>query len=267
VEFKKIKIGFAESTLTEEEIKTLQLLTENSNYQLCSISQIQVDDYALERKDSQWSLRLVRPESEKDSVALSLNFDLSLDYKREIKKKEDLLYKSLGQPKSSLRVLDTTCGLAIDSVHFSKLGMEVVSLERNPVLFFLLTQAQSASQQEVIRKIKIINSEASRYLNSITSVGVENAGEVFDAVYFDPMYPEKKKKSAKPRKEMLLFRDFVGEDLDADQVFEQITTTEVPRIIVKRPIEASALPCPSPAYLKPIIYQGKMVRYDVYKRK
>ncbi len=263
MESKRVKVGLDASDLESEILSLLLQVTKGSTFEIVDMSSKSVFDFMLTKnKEDNWSLNQSQDQKSKDVISMALDFDQSKDYKRVVKKKEDLLFKALGQPKSSLNVLDLTCGLAIDAVHFASLQAQVTSLERNPILYFLLKQAQKKCVQDRIQKINIQFSNALTFLQQN-----EDLHRRFDAVYFDPMYPEKKKKSAKPRKEMQLFRNFVGDDQDAEEVFQQMTRTEVPRLIVKRPNNSEILNCTSPSYLKPIVYQGKLVRYDVYRRK
>jgi len=72
------------------------------------------------------------------------------------------------------------------------------------------------------------------------------------------MFPEKKK-SALPRKEMRIFRKWVGEDLDALDLLQAALRSSAERVVVKRPIKA-------PALQEGVIhsFEGKTVRYDLY---
>ena len=76
------------------------------------------------------------------------------------------------------------------------------------------------------------------------------------------MYPEKtgSKKSALPRKEMRIFKEVVGEDLDSDEFLKWALKTAKERVVVKRSLSAPVL------MEKPTAsYEGKSTRYDMYK--
>lgn len=233
-------------------LKELNLLSQLENSE---------NTFRLQKKSGRWILEQPVAESglKEGKAVLEINFQ-DANYNRILQKKSDLLWKAMGKPKSGVKVLDLTCGLAIDSFHFLQLGAEVTAVERQALIYFLLWSASLELPKD--RPIQFVFREAKDFLNSRS-----NLAQDFNIVYFDPMYPDKKKKSAIPRQEMLLFRHLVGQDLDADEVFDEITKTQVDKIIVKRPLHAESLKSGSPAYLKPIIYQGKMVRYDVYNRK
>jgi 16S rRNA (guanine1516-N2)-methyltransferase len=62
-----------------------------------------------------------------------------------------------------------------------------------------------------------------------------------------------------PKKEMRIFREFVGSDQDALRVFEQARQLKPKRLVVKRPRLSVVLG------EKPNIeFMGKATRYDVY---
>jgi len=64
---------------------------------------------------------------------------------------------------------------------------------------------------------------------------------------------------ASPRKEMRIFRGFVGKDQDALEVFEKCRKLAPKRLVVKRPRLSQDLG------IKPdVVYAGKATRYDVY---
>ncbi len=174
-----------------------------------------------------------------------------LDYKRNHRGKSELIAKALGIQKSGMKVLDLSFGLGIDAIFLSQLGCHVTAVERHPLLFALIRESLKKSQ---------INIDV-RFGDSGAFVQNISAAEKFDVVYFDPMYPEKKK-SALPRKEMVFFRDLVGADLDADQVLQKVLMIPNQRIVVKRPLKA-------PSLQGQVIHQfvGKTVRYDLYKGK
>jgi len=194
----------------------------------------------------------------KAGLKLQIDFDENKkDYQRQKISKSDLLARAVGLKKKPLRVLDLTAGLGIDAVHLARLGCEVFSLERNPVLFFLLSEAQKKSVRPEIEKIRFHNEEAEVFLKREASKKVQD----FDVVYYDPMYPEKRK-SALSRKEMQIFRALVGEDHDADRILQLCLSLEVKRLVVKRPLRADA-PTKEKS-IQMISFSGTTVRYDVY---
>lgn len=177
-----------------------------------------------------------------------------LNYQRKgLRGKNELLAKALGFSKGVRKVLDLSAGLGIDAVFMTNLGFEVVALERAKLVYALLREALTKAP-DIQARLSLVNADAFEFLSSS-----QNSSD-FDAIYFDPMYPHKKK-SALPKQEMVLFRDLVGNDEDAAQVLNEALKWSVKRVVVKRPTGAEAL-LPGVRHS----FEGKVVRYDIYMR-
>ncbi|MGZ3769217.1 MAG: class I SAM-dependent methyltransferase [Bdellovibrio sp.] len=185
---------------------------------------------------------------------LEIDFDKNhLDYERKGHRgKNELIAKALGVAKGCRRILDLSVGLGIDSVFLTQLGFQVVGVERSPVLYALLKEAFAKTRKEYLKSYELHFADSLQFLK-------ENKGKLaVDSIYFDPMYPHKKK-SALPKQEMVVFRDLVGHDEDAAAVLKEALTWPVQRVVVKRPIQAEEL-MPGVRHS----YEGKVVRYDTY---
>ncbi len=186
---------------------------------------------------------------------LEIDFDKNhLDYQRRGHRgKNEMIAKALGVAKGVRRVLDLSVGLGVDSVFLSQLGFQVTGVERSPALYLLLKEAFAKTHKPELQNYSLICSDGLSFLkerkNSIT----------VDAIYFDPMYPHKKNKTALPKQEMVVFRDLVGDDSDASEVLKAALTWPVRRVVVKRPLKAEEL-LPGVAHA----FEGKVVRYDTY---
>lgn len=199
-----------------------------------------------------------------DNKGNKLSINLThMDYRRKHRGKNELIAKALGKDKGISRVLDLSVGLGIDFNFINQLGFEVFGVERNPVLYVLLKAAFQKTS------LKIIHASALAFLKQNLSSENLNPSH-FESIYFDPMYPVKKKSSL-PRQEMVLFRDLVGNDEDAFEVaYYAITflrsvenksnaSTPLKRVIIKRPNEANSL-----VDNVSFALNGKLIRYDVY---
>lgn len=190
---------------------------------------------------------------DRDNCRLQIDFDENqVDYFRKGPKgKGELLFKALGLKNKGAKVLDLSAGLGMDSVFLASQGYQVTGVERNPILFFLLEHALENSQRADLKNLKFVYGSAQEYIKNAKISD-------FDAIYFDPMYPHKKK-SALPRQEMRLFRNLVGEDEDAQEVLMSLLKKKPSRVIVKRPLQSEVL-------LSPVkhSFKGKSVRYDLY---
>lgn len=165
--------------------------------------------------------------------------------------KTELIAKALGSGRYGLSVLDLSAGLGIDSVFISQLGFQVHAIERNPILFLALETAWNQMSEEFKQKVKFHFASAESFL--------EKTDLQFDVIYFDPMFPEKKK-SALPKQEMIIFRQLVGADEDATDVVQKVLKLKkAKRLVVKRPIKAPLL------LEKPQNQvEGKLIRFDIY---
>ncbi len=183
---------------------------------------------------------------------IAIDFDADkINYNRKIFAKDPFL-RAIGKTRD--RVLDISAGLGIDSVFLAQNGHQVVALERNPLLFMLLDRASRRSQQLGSIKLKFEFSDAVNYLEKNIKPNQ------FDCIYFDPMFPDKTK-TALPKQEMVLFRQLVGNDRDAESVLQAALATKT-RVVVKRPIRAA------PIMAKPSnSFDSKLIRFDIYEGK
>lgn len=163
--------------------------------------------------------------------------------------KKELIARAMGSGRYGDKVLDLSAGLGIDSVFLAQLGFSVTALERNPLIYYALSEAQKQCSD---LDVKFVFSEALEFL--------QNTQEEFPVIYFDPMFPDKTK-SALPRQEMVFFRQMVGADEDAAKVLEtSIQRQGARRIVVKRPIKAPWLGDRKPQSS----IAGKLIRFDIY---
>ncbi|MBX2988575.1 MAG: class I SAM-dependent methyltransferase [Bdellovibrionaceae bacterium] len=188
---------------------------------------------------------------------LEIDFDRpGPDYHRKaVKGRRELLARAVGAQQGARKILDLSAGLAQDAVFLCQMGFTVTAVERHPVIAGLLTSAlQRTRRPELRERLTIREGDARDVLRE------PDCARDFDAAYFDPMYPLKKK-SALPRKEMLLFRELVGDDADAAEVVRLALRLGPPRLAVKRPLKA-------PPLLEGVkhSFEGTTVRYDIYVR-
>lgn len=191
---------------------------------------------------------------DQDKRLLEIDFDKNhLDYDRKGHRgKNELIARALGVAKGSKKILDLSVGMGIDSVFLTQLGFQVTGVERSPVLYLLLREALLRTKKESLKSYRLHFGDSLKFLK-------DNKGSLdVDAIYFDPMYPHKKK-SALPKQEMVVFRDLVGHDDDAAAVLQEALTWPVKRLVVKRPMQAEVL-LPGVQHS----YEGKVVRYDTY---
>ena len=114
--------------------------------------------------------------------------------------------------------------------------------------------AADARIAEAIGRVELVRADARQWLKS------QSAAHPADVVLLDPMFPERRK-AALVKKEMRLFRDLVGEDLDANELMEAALASAIPRVVVKRPRETPPMAdFRSPSHS----HDAGVTRYDVY---
>jgi len=177
--------------------------------------------------------------------------------------KKQMMAKAMGFNGTFVpHILDATAGLGRDAFVFAVLGAEVTMLERSPVINILLQDgferakhnAESNCDEQllsILTRMRLIACSSHTHLQSNTSI--------YDVIYLDPMFPERKK-SALVKKEMRVLHDIIGEDIDADKLLDLALARAKYRVVVKRPRIAP------PLAGKPSTYQltGKSSRFDIY---
>lgn len=184
----------------------------------------------------------------KELGVMSFDFDSDLRYhaRQNYSVGKEPLAKALGLVgHAGKTVWDTTCGTGKDSLLIGHFKAQLTAFERHPAVYLLLTDAK----RRCPINFEIFFGDASR-------LNLTNRPEV---IYYDPMYPEKKK-SALARKEMRIFKKVVGDDPDSKEFLEWALATATERVVVKRSLHAEPIKENPTA-----CYKGKSTRYDMYK--
>jgi 16S rRNA (guanine1516-N2)-methyltransferase len=149
-------------------------------------------------------------------------------------------------------VWDASGGSGRDLCHLLSLGVERLWVfERHPVVYALLVFETYQLKRYLDSKIEleVFYADASNFQTE----------EIADVVFYDPMYPEKKKKSSLSRKAMEVFKDLVGPDLDEVNCLKKLVQSPHKRVVLKRPLKAKALISGVSTEFK-----GSTTRYDLY---
>lgn len=154
-------------------------------------------------------------------------------------------------------VIDATAGLGRDAFVLASIGCHVTMFERHPVVAALLEDGLFRAYQDptigswLVQRLQLIYNSSITDLNSLH--------EKPDVVYLDPMFPHRSK-SALVKKEMRIFQQLVGSDMDADSLLVPARQLAKKRVVVKRPDYAPFL-----ANQKPIAnIKTKNHRFDIY---
>ncbi len=156
------------------------------------------------------------------------------------------------------RLLDVTAGLGRDGFVLATLGCHVTLVERSPVIAALLQDGLNRARQapetaQIAGRMLLHHADGLAYLKRL------EADRRPDVVYLDPMYPHRGK-SALVKKEMRIFRQLVGDDLDAPALLQAALSQARFRVVVKRPARAEPLGGEAPT----MSISSPNTRYDVY---
>jgi len=166
---------------------------------------------------------------------------------------EKLIKKALGKSEHPLSILDCTAGMLQDTLLFLSLGHQVTALEQSKILFYLLQDGISRSEnQNIFKKLDLIHTNACSYAAKAKN---------FDVIYFDPMYPSTKKNALSSGKLEYIAKILETESIDNHPIkdFEVLQLIPAKKMVVKRPIKAEP-------FSEQINYQvsGTSTRFDVY---
>ncbi|HHH13313.1 MAG TPA: rRNA methyltransferase [Thiolapillus brandeum] len=167
------------------------------------------------------------------------------------------LARALGlKPGHRPGVVDATAGLGRDAFVLAALGCSVVLLERQLPVFLLLEDGlrralEDPRTAEAAGRMRLVHADANHWLATCT--------EAPEAIYLDPMYPERKK-SALSAKGMQVLQRLAGDDADAHPLLETAITRCRGRVAVKRPARAGHLGGRQPDFS----VNAPKTRYDVY---
>ncbi|GAB4508530.1 MAG: class I SAM-dependent methyltransferase [Sulfuricaulis sp.] len=157
--------------------------------------------------------------------------------------------------KKARTIVDATAGYGQDALLLALMGFRVTAIERSPVVAALardgLNRLTALTGLALSERLQLVNGDSRSLLPAIAPRP--------DAIYLDPMFPPKRRKSAAVKKEMRLLRELVGDDADALELLEISRAIARDRVVVKRPDDAPPL-APDPS----MSLTGKLVRYDVY---
>lgn len=161
---------------------------------------------------------------------------------------------------SGASILDATAGWGRDAWLLAYRGFHLCLCERNPYLYVLLKQGIEQAKQlpltaAVANRMRIIHDDSRQFLAA--------HGREFDAIYLDPMYPQRQK-SAKVKKEMQILHELLGADAgeqaDNAELLQTALHSGCAKIVVKRPQTAAALAALAPHHS----IEAPNTRYDVY---
>lgn len=167
------------------------------------------------------------------------------------------IVKALGDART---VIDATAGFLGDAFLLAVAGFEVLALERSTLVYQLAADGlERAMRDERLagllgNRLRVECADGRDWLRAHSG-----STDAPDAVVIDPMFPQKKKRSALPRKEMVLLREVVGEDIDAADLLAAARACARQRVVLKRGDDALELAAAD------WCIEGTTVRFDVWR--
>ena len=176
------------------------------------------------------------------------SIDFEQSYRQGLKRKntqDDLLLRSFKGIPPEGPLVDTCCGLGDDLMVIRTAFKKVIGLERHPILYALLKDAQKRFS---LGGVEILFQDSRSY---------KGPGEVF---YMDPMYPSLSRKKSLAPKRIELLKKLCGQDEDAEDLLRGLLDKGAKRIVLKRPLKSPVLiPLKRQRALS-----GKLIRFDIY---
>ncbi len=203
--------------------------------------------------------RLGLQNTDEKSLPLVIDFVAGkMHYRRQqLSLRKEALARALGlKSNKQPTIIDATAGLARDSFVIAALGFHVQLIERSPTIHALVSDGirralLNPETASIAQRMHLIQADAITYL--------QNLKEKPNLIYLDPMFPERKK-SALSKKDMRIFHDVVGDDLDADGLLQAALACATDRVVVKRPRLAVELAGIKPSFT----LEGSSSRFDIY---
>lgn len=207
-------------------------------------------DATLEWIDGQYWLHSDDPKENPIGIKIDHELARHEEFFKHASLLKELLARAVGV-KSGIRpqILDLTGGLLGDSLLFLSFGCEVVTLERHPIVAFLIQSALKNAHHCALSRLKFIATDAATFLAQ---------NPPLEVIFFDPMFEDANER-AMPKKEMRIFRSFVGSDQDAKAIFQLAKSLKPKRLVIKRPRLSIGL-----SQKADLVFEGKATRYDVY---
>jgi 16S rRNA (guanine1516-N2)-methyltransferase len=186
-------------------------------------------------------------------------------YSRKLSGQSELIAKAVrmslesGRSKMDLLVFDFCFGLGVDSWTLARLGCQVHAFEREALLCDLFEKSLAFAQTQGFSSEAFSRLHLHRGDANALSLKIAERHKP-DVIFLDPMFAPPKK-TALPKIEMQLLREWLGPADEEAQLFASALSLNAKKIVVKRARLAPPLQA-NPSHQ----VQGKSFRFDVYVR-
>lgn len=190
-------------------------------------------------------------------VVVAVDFLTGATARRGRGARHEALGQAIGIGRGIRTVVDATAGLGRDAFLLATLGCSVRAVERNPIVAALLADGLARARRHpavatTVERIALVEGDAIAELDAIATTGG------VDAVYLDPMFPDRGK-AALSKKDAQGLQAIVDDAHDAVDLLARARAAANRRVVVKRPRTA-------PPIAEPVSHArvGRSVRFDVY---
>lgn len=172
-------------------------------------------------------------------------------------------------------IFDATAGLGRESMILAHAGARVMSFERQIPIWLILHDALERARSSRFFPFTlphlcpvgtIANYQQALDDNSPSRAWSYLLGKLQGArpevIYYDPMFPEREK-SAQVKKDMFLFQQVIGADLDTQEFLACACQLALQRVVVKRPSNAEVVGVPG--IERSYFVDGGQCRFDCYQ--
>lgn len=165
-----------------------------------------------------------------------------------------------GKTINDTHIVDATGGLGVDGFMFASAGFNVTMLEKNPLVYTLLSDAyQRAAQvphlKTIMSRIRLEHIDAVEWFAKNA-----NSPQAPDVIYLDPMYPIESRMKALPKKGMAIARALIGKTDRADELVRQALPCAKEKVVLKRPYYSDDSKGTS------TVYKSRSLRFEVFTR-
>ena len=216
-------------------------------------------DFQLQKQNGH--LALIRV-SDPSLGAVSVDFDdATLAWRQRHQQQPEALLKAAGvRTGQPMRVIDATAGLGQDAFMLAHAGCDVLMLERSALLHALLEDGlQRAAQSDDVR-VRNAVARMRLLLADSNCIDLAALGDAPDVIYLDPMFPERRKKSAKVKKNMFMLQQLLDHEPAEEGLLHKALQAARKRVVVKRPRIAGFLEERKPSFQ----LLGTSSRFDIY---
>lgn len=211
--------------------------------------EVRIDDPAAEFILDAWNnaLELRRRD---EPPGRGVQIDVS-DWIRPLRK-DDPLLRAIGPATT---VIDATAGFGFDGVALAAAGFEVTLIERSwPLSLLILDACDRLDLKSILKTSPLLSpGDAKEILPTVRSP---------DIIYMDPMFPPKRRSSARASKRIELLKELVGPDTDSQELLDIACSRALRRVVVKRSDDGPPLTVRGRAPNGSI--RGRTVRFDLY---